>query len=525
MRRLAAVALALALFAAGAFVAPIDAGQRPGPSAYEVEGGDSWYGIAAKLGLNPTYLMVANGATPATPLHPGRIVFYYPQTTVPTTTTTTGVQPSTTTTSPPAPSTTAAPASTTTAPTTSTSSSTSTTSTTPPTTVAAARSFSEGFDVSPTAPQVWNPSNWMILSHWRDKENWVDGRQMSAHHSGVNCGEVNAAGSDPGTLHALDERAEGRYLCKNHLMTAIDGQEYGLIYITPPALLDFSAGPGKLSWDVSTLTTSLRDWVDIYVTPYNSQVAAPFDHDLDVDFQGEPRNGLHLTTLNAGNGETSGWRVEWIVNDNVTVLGSVPLPVAQSAAVRSPMEMTISSTLVSFGFTGQNVTSFKLPAAATWSKGVVQFGHHSYNPRKDCPGRGSGSQCAPDSWHWDNIRIAPSAPFTILRGVPEVVVAGSGFQVAATVAQTVTWVGAAPAGAVLQFSGVCRPQLDFGAGWVDGLVAPDQGRPERAVELSTSYKHPVPAGAASVQIRFADDGWYGPGFGCLAEGFAVTAVG
>ena len=45
-----------------------------------------------------------------------------------------------------------------------------------------------------------------------------------------------------------------------------------------------------------------------------------------------------------------------------------------------------------------------------WAQGVVQFGHHSYNPTKECP------DCTPNTWHWDNVTIDPAVPFNITRG-------------------------------------------------------------------------------------------------------------
>lgn len=379
--------------------------------------------------------------------------------------------------------------------------------------------FSEGWDGEPATPEPWNPSDWMVLSHWRDPVNWMDGKAVDAHHSGVNCGDVTASGDDPGTLHVVDARDEGRYRCKNHLMTAIDGQEYGLIYFTPPAMVDFSEGPGTVSWSLSTLATSDRDWVDVWISPYADQVAAPFERqdDLDVDLQGTPRNGLQLRQINGVE-----WAVKWTADDVVTELGIVEVPVPPSAATRSPMEVTMSSTAVSFGFTGHNVTTFDLPDPATWDRGVVQFGHHSYNPTKDCP---ASSPCTPGSWHWDDLRIEPAVPFSIQRATPEVIVA-TGEE--PTAAQKVSWAGPAPADAVLQFAALCKPQVNDGSGWTDAVLAPFQGQGAdgvtRAVEHASSYKTPVAAGASSVQIRFVADDWYTPGTGCMAEGFAITAL-
>jgi hypothetical protein len=302
-------------------------------------------------------------------------------------------------------------------------------------------------------------------------------------------------------------------------MTVIDGQEYGLIYFMPPAMVDFSAGPGTVSWSVSTLATSDRDWIDVWISPYADQVAAPFERedDLDVDLQGTPRNGLQLRQMNG-----TEWHVKWTADDLVTDLGTVEVPVPQSAATRSAMEVTLTNTTVSFGFTGHNVTTFDLPEPATWDRGVVQFGHHSYNPTKDCP---PTSPCTPDTWHWDDVRIAPAVPIRIQRASPEVVVAAGEEP---TAPQTVSWPDGAPEGALLQFAAQCKPQINDGSGWTDATLAPFQGQGSdgvtRKVEVASSYKTPVSVGTTSVQIRFVADDWYSPGNGCFAEGFAVTAL-
>ena len=288
------------------------------------------------------------------------------------------------------------------------------------------------------------------------------------------------------------------------MMTAIDGQEYGLIYFMPPAMLDFSAGSGTVSWDLSTLATSDRDWVDVWITPYAEQVAAPFEReeDLDVDLQGTPRNGLQLRQENG-----TEWHVKWTADDVTTDLGTVEVPVPQSAATRSPMEVTLTADTVSFGFTGENVTTFDLPSEASWDVGVVQFGHHSYNPTKDCPPE---SPCRPDSWHWDSVRIAPAVPLSIQRATPEVIVAEGE---SPTGPQTVTWAGGAPAGAELQFVAACRPQVDVGAGWTDATVAPFQGQGETGIRKRWSTARRTGPPCRRVRRPCASGSWTTTGTG------------
>ena len=47
---------------------------------------------------------------------------------------------------------------------------------------------------------------------------------------------------------------------------------YGVTYLTAPALVDFRGGTAIVQWDMSTQRTSLRDWVDVWITPYGQQL-------------------------------------------------------------------------------------------------------------------------------------------------------------------------------------------------------------------------------------------------------------
>ena len=123
-----------------------------------------------------------------------------------------------------------------------------------------------------------------------------------------------------------------------------------------------------------------------------------------------------------------------------------------------------------------------------FSQGVVQFGQHSYNPTKDNSG-------VPATWHWDNIVISPSVPFSIQRLTPRFVSDGG----------TVV----APAAGTLRFSGICKVAID------GAVVAPAKATSHN--EHFNSYAVPVAAGAHT--ITFGPDAWYnGP---CGAKDFAI----
>ena len=80
-----------------------------------------------------------------------------------------------------------------------------------------------------------------------------------------------------------------------------------------------------------------------------------------------------------------------------------------SAVRRDPFELRISRTSLKFGMPTYNQWWLDEKIADLgWDKAVVQFGHHSYTPEKEC------NNCGPNTWHWDNISIDPSVPFTII---------------------------------------------------------------------------------------------------------------
>ena len=80
---------------------------------------------------------------------------------------------------------------------------------------------------------------------------------------------------------------------------------------------------------------------------------------------------------------------------------------------RDTFELDISKNHIRFGMPQYNFwwVDADIPTL-DWSQGVVQLGHHSYNPEKDCNYDGT---CGPNTWHWDNVSITPAVPFTILR--------------------------------------------------------------------------------------------------------------
>ena len=57
----------------------------------------------------------------------------------------------------------------------------------------------------------------------------------------------------PPATHPTSDYGDAVYLCKDHMMTAINAGGYGMIYLTPDRQIDFSEGEATIRFDVSTL--------------------------------------------------------------------------------------------------------------------------------------------------------------------------------------------------------------------------------------------------------------------------------
>ena len=363
--------------------------------------------------------------------------------------------------------------------------------------------FCDRFGGSPSAPvafkQTASISSWDVQVHSRDISTWYELESIQAQH-GADC-------SGPPSSHENHTYEASVFQCRDHVMTAINAGGYGAIYLTPNQMLDFSAG-GSVSFDVSTARMSTRDWWDVWITPYEDNLALPFDSG-EVDLQGTPRRFVHIDTGNAEgapvvtvNGTTynTGWNTA-PVNQGVTS--------TNPAADRQPFRITLSRTnikverLASATGSAEVFIEASFPAL-NWTTGVVQIGQHSYNPTKD----GSG---VPATWHWDNIGVSPTLPFTIIKGDRRFV---------DSVNQPVTFASPAPTNAMLRFSavGIVDVSFDGGATYqraVRQWASANGIHPEHM----SSYWTPIPTGTSSVKFRFSADGWYPGPF--IAKDFAL----
>ena len=353
--------------------------------------------------------------------------------------------------------------------------------------------FSETFDGDPARPTLFESPRWDVRRNHTDFQKWGVGDMMDAQH-GPNC-------EPPPATHRIEWMSEGVYTCKNHLMTAANGSKYGIVVLTPAAMIDFSRR-GTVAFDLSTLAMSSRDWVDVWVTPADDFLTLPCGPPKCPEgaYDGKPRNGVHATK----DGQV--WRIEITRNGNTVASTELRENLNPSATVRTPFELELRPGGLTFRIlqTGQSVD---LDADIGFTTGYVQWSHHSYTPSKDSAG-------VPATWHWDNFRIEPAVPFTMIKSTRERFVARPGE------VGTIRFESPAPPGSKLAFSGVCRVFVDFGSGFREAARVP--GTEDGPPETGHSYFEPIPAGTTKVAVRFAGDGWY-DGFPCLFEDAVVFA--
>ena len=132
----------------------------------------------------------------------------------------------------------------------------------------------------------------------------------------------------------------------------------------------------------------------------------------------------------------------------------------------------------------------ELATPLAWHQAVVQFSHISTSPYKQCE---DVTECAPNSWHWDDFSLEPSIPFTILQADQDFI----------DITQTpeVFFEQPAPADAYLRFAGTGRNlevSVDGGFTWEAAQLQTQEAFDENSFQ---SFWHPVPAGTWYVRFR------------------------
>ena len=383
----------------------------------------------------------------------------------------------------------------------------------------------------PGAPGASVLSRFDVQVHSRDQSTWYNLEPMSAFH-GPDC----AGSLDNAAFPHHDESgnyADAVFQCKDHVMTSIKAGGYGEIILTPDSMVDFSNGTATVSWDVSTLRTSGRDFFDVWLTPFAETKPLPLVSWMP-DLNGPPKNAVHVglglgtemtvcpevyrdfqdAPLVAGYGNGCNW---WTGYETI---------LAPSAAVRTTFRIEISQTHLKVWIPPQASTNNQslvwfdgpIPGGLPFNQAVVQFGHHSYNPEKSDGCGGPMLACLANTWHWNNISLSPSVPFTMIKAQQRFANAGS---------PAVTFNSPAPANAYLRFSGhESSVQASFNGGPYQSLAEiPNMPGIANNSEFG-QFLAPIPPGTQTVAFR-ATPGWTGEwilkDFGIWAQGSASVA--
>jgi hypothetical protein len=354
-----------------------------------------------------------------------------------------------------------------------------------------AKDFLETFSGMPDTPTTFQSLDWDVMVHSRNASSIDSLTAMNADH-GAQC-------QPPPATHVVDTFGNSVFICHDHVMTAIFDPDYGVIYLTPDRLVDFSVGETIISFDVSTLRKSTRDWIDLWITPFKENLQLPLE-DWLPDLNGPPRHAIHIK-MDSYNGATP------FIGEVFNNFVSTALPrnsftgyegvLTPSPTLRDKFELHISRTHIKFGMPDYNLWWVDTDVQAfDWSEGVVQLGHHSYNPEKDCNLDGT---CGANTWHWDNVYFSNAVPFTFVHPDKRFVDVATG--------TAVNFSAPAPANAFLRFAGIgseLSVSFDSGSTWTPCVRQPQMKSIE---EHYSSYFTPIPVGVTQIMLRGSD--WWG----------------
>ncbi len=287
--------------------------------------------------------------------------------------------------------------------------------------------FWEKFNLNPAAPQsFYGTPNYAIFIHSRDVQTQYQPYPSVADH-GPNCEPpfLNNPEDNYEISHPVTAYDQVIFSCKNHLMTNLRADGYGLINIMPNQLVDLSQGEAVVTIDVSSFDQSAqgRDWWTITLMPLASfnPLHAP---DWAPDLEGYAPNALWIHTR-LFNGKRY-FEIEMTDNERKLIkfpaaFKSLEELVKPSKGTRDTYELRISNNSIRLGMKlredhplGQayfwwvdtETDAEGNPVNIPWNKAAVMMGHYVYNSRKG----GNGME---NTWHWDNLYIAPAIPMSI----------------------------------------------------------------------------------------------------------------
>jgi hypothetical protein len=337
---------------------------------------------------------------------------------------------------------------------------------------------------------------------------------MEAQH-GQDC-------APPPAFHNISTLDKTIFMCKDHLMTAIDCCGRGLdamVTLQPNHLVDLSKGEAVVRVDVSTRSKSASgDWWEIWLTPWDDQLVNPMGTNT-FHQGGPPRNSVMLIVQDFDTTSTSkGWGEAVFDQNGDEVLDhmrhlatGISDFVPFSDTRRDTYEIRITKEKIKkfIKSDGQMkfVSEFAIPGGFKANEAVVQFAQSNYRTRQD--GGGCSEDCGtlPNTWHWDNVEIYPAIPYKLVNAQEMYLTQTERFN---SLPKKVTFKAAAPANARLIFRGwdmQNKPKISFdnGANWqVVNYVRPSPdtiGYNPPGIPDALSYSVAIPAGQTSVLMN------------------------
>lgn len=356
----------------------------------------------------------------------------------------------------------------------------------------------------PGSPTDWVPqpiNDWDLLVHNRDTISTLPALQA---HDGSNCSSYPAT-------HAVSSYADAVYLCGGEVQTAIDGEGYGEIVMTPAQMVDFSSG-ATVQVDLSTLRSSSQDWVDLWLTRFDEQLVAPAEP-TTLDLQGVPRDAIHVVE----GGIPSTWSAYVINGFNGQFVPGTSRSVEDcvgnqvSATRLTTMQLSVAPNHLTLDALVDGTPCPLIDAAIPnpgFTQGVLQLAQHSYQPSQATTN--FGGTAGPNTWHWANLSVSNPLPYTMLRGNMPM----EGLRPGTT--NEVDFQSAAPPDAHLRFAALAVPgsvQVSFfdgqaWSGWTPAAMQAQCGGSANGVctgrpvaEHISNYWTAVPMG--TVAVRFA----------------------
>ncbi|MDJ0754306.1 MAG: hypothetical protein QNJ45_12360 [Ardenticatenaceae bacterium] len=345
--------------------------------------------------------------------------------------------------------------------------------------------FTAAFESFPDQPTPFESPDWDITVHTRDWSTWDQIEPMTAVY-GSDCTPYPAT-------HPIATFEESVFGCDGRLISAINGSEYAATIVTPAYLVDFSQEEAVISFDMSTVRTSGRDWIEIWITPIDDHLQLP-GQDWMPDMNGHPQNAVHFYI------DLGSWRFfgRTITAGQVTELSgdwfALDEQIEPSYIDLTTFQIHISGDHVRFGVPAVDQWWVNTPLTnpLIWEQGVVQISHHSFDPTKDCE-----ELCQPNSWVFDNVTVDPAVPFTLIQTDTRFINRGTG--------PAITLHSSTPDHAYLRFVAFAdEVQLSFDQGntW-QAALRQQYAKDDIGYQ---SYWTPIPPGVEEVHFRARDFG-------------------